>query len=253
MGRLTATSNPTDLKEIDRSRVAMTLTEISGVRRFALERLNLVGTGLPGTTMVFVIASAGNTSKRFSLGTVDSFDNKPQSLGELDSSQPLRFRVLLHAAADPKLLGSIESIRARDEAQGESLLPMEPAKLGERLWRLLIQDDGPILQFNSDVFPNALGAENFSPFGAFVLPEALRQVMQHICMEPECLSDEDSPFYIWSSWLESVGATQPPSEVSEDEDTKNKWCDEVVDCFCRKFSFASTLKITLLSGAGDRL
>ena len=237
------------MKEIDRSRVSFSISEIAGRRSLLLDRLDLSGTGLVESLKVVVVARAGNTSVRFDMGTVSNLMHEVRSLDGLDRSQPLRFRVLLHEESDPKLTASIENLRARDDSQSESLLPMEPADLGERLWKLVLAEDGPVLQFNSIVFPSAAGAENYLPFGALVLPEALRLVMEKIADDPRCLDDEGDPWSAWAGWLDSIGAERPPTD--EDEDAKSAWCNHVVDRFCVQFEFASRLQAELLRGTGN--
>lgn len=214
-------------------------------RGFTLDRLNLAGTGLPDHLTVIVVATAGNSSVRHEMGRVSSLSPGHRTLNGLDESRPLRFRVLLREKNDPKVLASVEKLRPRDEAESESLLPMEAADLGERLWKLLVTEDGPVLQFNAKVFPSASGAENFVPFGALVLPEALRQVMKKIANEPALLDDENDPWYVWADWLRRIGAQQPPGV---DEDGADTWPDEVVDRFCERFEFATRLHGDLLQG-----
>lgn len=248
MARLSARSNPTGLKEIDKGRVTLALSEAGGRRAFVLERLDLRNTDISGELKVFVVARAGNSSARFELGTVDKYTREPQQLEGLDFSHPLRFRILLHEANSPKLVASVENLRARDESQSESLLPMEGAPLGERIWRLLIVDDAPVLQFNSAVFPSAAGAENFLPFSSLVLPEALRQVMQKITEDPACLEDEESPWWPWANWLDAIGVSRP-SKI--DEEGHSGWCDEVVDRFCARSRFATSLQAELQKGSGE--
>jgi hypothetical protein len=248
MARLSAKSNPTGLREIDRSRVTLSLSEAGGVRAFVLERLDLKGTGIDEALKIVVVARAGNFNARFEMGTAGSYVREAQPLEGLDLSHPLRFRILLHEVNSPKLVGSVENLRARDESQSESLIPMESAQLAERLWRLVITEDGPVLQFNSVVFPSAAGAENFLPFSALVLPEALRQVMQKIAEDPACLEDDDSPWRPWAAWLDAIGATRPPSV---DDDEGSVWCDDVVDRFCTRCRFATALQSELLKGARE--
>jgi len=249
MGRLSARTNPTGLTEVDRKRVSISISEVAGRRSFILEKLDLGNTRLATTLCVVVAARAGNTSVRYDMGTCATLSRDPKSIDGLDRSKPLRFRILLHEKGNPKLVASIENLRPRDDAQSESLLPMEPADLGERLWNLVIHDDGPVLQFNSTVFPSAAGAENYLPFGALVLPEALRQVMERIAEEPACLDDEDDPWSAWAGWLGSIGAERPPTE--DDEEARTVWCAEVIDRFCQRFSFASRLQAELLKGVGN--
>lgn len=249
MGRLSARTNPTGLTEIDRKQVSISVSEVAGRRSFVLEKLDISNTRLPATLCIVVAARAGNTSVRYDMGTCASFIRESRSIDELDRSKPLRFRVLLREKGSPKLSASVENLRPRDDAQSESLLPMEPADLGERLWNLVIHDDGPVLQFNSTVFPSAAGAENYLPFGALVLPEALRQVMEKIADEPGCLDDEADPWSAWANWLDAIGVGRPPTD--EDKEARTAWCGEVVDRFCKRFSFASRLQAELLKGAGN--
>lgn len=250
MGRLSARSNPTGLNELNRSRVSISVSELAGRRSFMLDRLDLKGAGLADILKVVVVARAGNTNVRYDMGTASNVLHESRSLDGLDRSQPLRFRVLLHEEGNPKLVASIENLRARDDSQSESLLPMEPADLGERLWKLVINEDGPVLQFNSMVFPSAAGAENYIPFGAMVLPEALRQVMEKIADEPGCLEDEGDPWSAWAGWLDAIGAERP-SALDDDDEAKAVWCNRVVDRFCGRFGFATRLQSDLLKGAGE--
>jgi hypothetical protein len=247
MGRLSARSNPTGLVEIDRGRVSISVTESGGRRGFLLDRLDLKGMGIPEDMAVVAVARAGNTSVRYPMGTVAAFDRDAKPLDGLDRSQPLRFRVLIHSPGSPKLAASVENLRPRDDAQSESLLPMEAADLNERVWKLAVSEEGPVLQYNASVFPSAAGAENFVPFGAMVLPEALYGVMEWIADEPGRLDDENDPWFGWAAWLDSIGAERPP----EDEDAKEQWCNQTVDRFCARFGFASKLKNELTRSAGD--
>lgn len=249
MGRLSARSNPTSLRELDRNKVTLTVSEAAGRRVAILERLDLRDTGLAETLQVILVARAGSTSVRHAMGPATAFSREGKSLDSLDPSQPLRFRVLLHEQGTPRLAASVENLRARDDSQSESLLPMEPADLGERVWQLAIGEDGPVLKFNSRVFPSASGAENFIPFGAMVLPEALRQVMQAIADDPSCLEDEGSPLYPWGAWIDAIGAERPIAD--DDESEMAVWCNRVIDQFCNRCSFASRLKAELLKGSGE--
>jgi hypothetical protein len=249
MGRVSAKSNPTGLKELDRGRAAISVSDIAGRRSITLDRMDISNTGLSGSLRIVIVARAGNTSVRHDMGPASTPVKESRSIDGLDRSRPLRFRILLHAEGDPRLAATIENLRPRDESQSESLLPMEPAELGEQLWRLVLNEDGPVLQFNSQVFPSAAGAENYVPFGAFVLPEALRQVMQRIAGEPDCLDDESNPWFAWAGWIDTLGAGRPPAD--EDEDARKAWCDDVAYRFAQRFKFASRLHDELVRGAGN--
>lgn len=249
MGRLSARSNPTGLIEIERSRVSISVSEVAGQRAFTLDRLELNGSRVPGDHAVVVVATAGNTSIRHRMGSVSALERGRRSLDGLDRSHPLRFRILIHPELDPRLTASAENLRPRDDSQSESLLPMEAADLGERVWKLVVREDGPVLQFNAAVFPSSAGAENYVAFGAMVLPEALHQVMQRIAEDPARLDDDTDPLSAWCPWLDAIGAERPPAD--DDEAAQQRWCDQVVDGFCLRFGFASRLHAELTRAAGD--
>ena len=246
MGRLSARSNPTNLKEVDRSRVNISVSEMNGQRYFTLDRCDLEGLGLPENMKLICMAGAGPTSMRFELGSVSSWTRESQLLDGLDRSASLRFRLLMHEDDEPRLVASVENLRPMDDSQSESLLPMEPADLGERLWRLDLREDGPVLLFNVTVFPNAAGVENYFPFDAFVLPEALHQVIEKISEDPGVIDDENDGWSAWGGWLDAIGADRPPT--IDDEDVRQTWCKDTLKIFCDKHRFASGLRTLLTSG-----
>ncbi len=248
MGRLSTRSNPTNLREIPKNRVNISVGQNGDGRFFVLDRLDIEGLKLGGDLSVICIARAGRSSQRYELGMVSSWSHESQSLAGLDASEPLRFRIVLHEPGNPRLVASAERIRPMDDSQSESLLPMEPADLGERLWRLDLRDDGPVLLINMTVFPSAAGVENFPPFGSLVLPEALHKVLQYIAANPSCLDDDaDEAWSGWSAWLEAMGAEKPP----EDEAEQDQWCREAVANFCQRHRFASKLREDLRKGEGE--
>jgi hypothetical protein len=242
MGRLSARSNPTNLVELERSRINISVFEDKTGRHFTLDRMDLGELGMADDLRLICIARAGTTTRRYELGTASSWTKEAQSLEGLDKAATLRFRVLLHTASNPVLVATAENIRPLDESQSESLLPMEPADLGERLWNLDLREDGPVLQFNAAVFPSAAGVENFLPFVALVLPEAIRQVMQRISADPALLDDESDPWSVWGGWLNAMGLDRPP----QDEDQKQDWCIAVSAALCSKHGFATQLKAELV-------
>lgn len=246
MGRLSARSNPTNLKEIDRNRVNISVSEMNGQRSFILDRCDLEGLGLPENLKLICMAGAGPTSLRFELGTISSWSRESQSLNGLDRSASLRFRIMMHEEGSPRLVASVENLHPMDDSQSESLLPMEPAELGERLWRLELREDGPVLQFNVSVFPNAAGVENYFPFNAFVLPEALHQIIEEISRDPEKLNDDNDGWRAWGGWLDAIGADRPPT--TEDDDSRKVWCKDTLQIFCDRHRFASGLRTFLTPG-----
>lgn len=247
MGRLSTRSNPTKLQELEKRRVNISLSTNGNGRYFTLDRLDTEGLNLSGELAVICIARAGRSSRRYELGTVASWSRESQSLEGIDGSESLRFRILIHQPGNPRLVATAENVRPQDDAQSESLMPMEPADLGERLWRLDLRDDGPVLLFNVSVFPSAAGVDNFPPFSPLVLPEALNMVLRFIAADPSKLEDEGDAWSGWGEWLDEVGAARPPQE----DDELERWCREVTAIFCEKHRFASRLRQSLRQGEGE--
>jgi hypothetical protein len=250
MARTTSTSNPTGLVEIDRKDVTVDVMTVGRDRYVSVPRLNLTAYKLPATTLVVCIARAGNTTHRIELGALAAWDKASRILTDLAVDAPLRFRLLFHEAGKPMLLASCENIRPRNNSDAESLLPMEPADLGEELWRFKMQADGPVILYNREVFATASAATGFPPFQALVMPEALRQVCRELARAPARLSDESDVLFDWGQWLDGLGVDRPPG-ADEEESVRDTWVDEVVEVFAARFKFASLLRRNLAEVGND--
>ncbi len=240
MPRMTRRSNPTGLGEIANKNLQINLLDLGHERQFSLARLELSGRSIPNDARVICVARSGSSSLRYDLGRVDSWDRAPRSLADLDASAPLSFRVLIRPSGSSRLLASAENVRLRDQAQGESLIPIEIADLGQLAWRLdLDGDSGPILLVNRSVYPSAAIAENDAQFVALVLPEAVRQVCESLAEDPDGLEDESDWRFQWVDWLTGLGVQTPPPEQ---EDALERWCADIVMRFCNRHMFCSTLE-----------
>jgi hypothetical protein len=250
MKRLSTRSNPTNLKELDKKIISISTFAEKGLLHFKIDKLELGESSLESDLEIIIIAAAGNTSRRIKIGTISNYSlEDAYDLSELDSSSTLRFRLLIHKANNPKLIAVIEKITPNNDEQSDSILPMKPADLGQRLWKLeTAENEGPVLLFNSNVFPSAAGTENFLPFASLVLPDALRQVMLFIANDPDKLEDEDDAWYPWGKWLDESGADRPPADT-EDDLEKNRWCEEVVEIFCNLHKFSDNLNAFIKSTA----
>lgn len=250
MGRLSLRSNPTNLVEIDKSRVRIAVAGTAGQKSFSLKKLDVSGLGLEQDLQVICVARGGKTSQRIEMGALAEWSRDGFPLESIDGSEPLRFRVLLHRKNDPRIVASAEGLRAVDEAQSESLLPMEPAQLGERLWCLDInEDDGPVLLYNVSVFPSATGVESYLPFSALVIPQALSMVLHALASDPAGMEDESGWKFLWRRWLDSLGVDEMPKDAEESE--IRDWCKQATARFCEKYRFASSMAQALTEGAGS--
>jgi len=250
--RLSARSNPTGLKELDRKLISISTILNKNKFLFKIDKLSINEGSFNRDLKLIIVALAGKTSKRFDIGSLYKFSiDTNHDISELDMSSPIRFRLLIREFDNPKLIASIENIRPNSDDQADSILPMQPLDLGQRLWKLdVIENEGPILFFNTNVFSNAAGSENYLPFATLVLPDALRQVMQHISNEPDILDDENDIWYPWGEWLDNIGTDRPPSDL-DDEASKNMWCNEVVEIFCNLHKFSDKLNAFMKADSGN--
>lgn len=249
MARTSSTSNPTGLVEIDRNDVSIVVTEVDDARSVSLSRLEVGGYKLSPELKVVLVARAGSTSQRIELGSLGAWDRDAHSIPELDRNAALRFRVLLHEAASPKLAASCENLRARNTDRGESLLPMEAVDLGEEVWRLDMSPEGPLILFNKIVFPTASVAARHPAFAPLIMPEVVRQICRKLASNPEVLADEADVLFPWGRWLDDLGVDRPPE--SADGEDMGKWGEEVVSTFSRRYRFASKLRQNIVKEHGN--
>lgn len=240
MARTSSTSNPTGLKEIDRRHVTLAVTRKGPDRFLTVARLELAEYSLPPDLELLCIARAGNSSQRCKLGTLGAWDKSAQLLKGLDAQAPVRFRLLVHSTDSPKLVATCENIRPRSDDQGESLLPMVPADLGEELWQFECLSDGPVLLFNQAVFPTAAVASAYPAFRALVMPEALRQVCRILAAEPDRFDDDNDPLSAWGPWIDQLGTGRV--DRGDDERDRSEWVESVVKAFAETNRFASQLR-----------
>lgn len=250
MARLSTTNNPTDLRDIERNRIAIDVSPGHAAREMQVIKLDFEGLQLDPELTVICIARGGNSSQRFELGTVKNWSNSRRSLNQIHSDHPLRFRLLVRTVDSHQLVASAENIRPFGSDNIESLLPMEPGDLGQRVWRLDITDtDGPILRFNQKVFPSAGGVNSFVPFSTLVLPEAVAQIFRWIVQDPVELQDETTLRGAWSTWLMALGVESPTQDDKDDE--AGEWVNEATKRFVDRYGFSDSL-IDYLQKSGEK-
>lgn len=243
MGRLTATTNPTQLRKIDRKHIGISRFQVGENKKFQVTKLELADYSLAGDELVIAVARAGNTSQRFNIGTVGCWSNEALSLAGLDDSQVLRFRILVRKEDSPRLLASAEGIRCTGDGDIESMLPIVSTNLGQRLWSLVIADDGPVIQCNQAIFPNGESAQASVPFCTLVLPEALRQILDYLASHQELLTQDGGVWVDWSDWMTHLGIERPPA----DDELRKSWLAESVSTFCDHFRCAEQMGLYLIS------
>lgn len=229
--------NYTSRKRIARSDVVITLhNDPDGGLSFMAD---LAFTdSFPPTASVFVEAHQQSRYQRFNHGTIGNL--LPSSwlpLRDFVAEERPRFRVKVVDVEDGgrgRLLGAANGLipeMAGEEAGARvSLLPVEPAPLRHRAWRLVL-DPSPILLVNNKVGDwRAVAASD--EFRWLVFPEAVRQVLREILFEQE--QDEVEDLRRWQDqWLYFAAQLPGVGPLPEaDHVLREEWIDDVVDQFC---------------------
>jgi len=219
--------------------------DVGGQKVFQVTKLDFAKYPFAGPEKVVLVARAGNTSRRYDLGTVASWSQNSHELDGLDFSKPLRFRLLIRDDASPRLIASAENLRCSGDGDIESFFPIVTADLGQRLWRVVISEDGAELHCNERVFPSGASAEGYAPFRTLVLPEALRQVLEYLAKDPERMSGDDGVWVDWVAWMRYLKIEVPPPQ---EEEFRQAWVEESTARFCDHFKTAEDLQVFLEHG-----
>ena len=233
------TTNPTEIKRINRSDVDLSVgdkRESFTVHKLEIENLE-ISKGLP----VLAIALSGFTEERLSLGTADKLVLPVTGdLSALDPIKPLQFRIIIFDPDTKVIVASCEGITARndtDEAESVPLLPVEQQKLGERLWRLCAdQGVAPVLYVNDD--PD-LGMIKRLRLGddpivrALILPEAIQQALEHVAVS----DSEEEWRSSWLTFIAELGQPFPDEFEEKDSSEISEWAMKVVDVWLMKNPF----------------
>jgi len=200
--------------------------------------------GLPTIAKIRVEAYYGTSSMNFSFGTVRRpAAPKDTTLTEIPPGALPRFRIKV--VGDGKDRGRILALADRvvplkpedDSASPIPLLPVHFRGLGDRIWRLDLED-GPVLELNREVSGIANLARSDPSFLALVYPEIVRCVLTEIVIEndhTDPLFDEDDWMSLWLCFAGRLPgiALPPPSGRSQERlAEKREWIEQAVQAFC---------------------
>jgi hypothetical protein len=216
---------------------------------------------IPADTNVVVeaVASGSPMVLRFPFGT--AFDPKPPSSGTDITELPgdtINFTVKLVDVTQEfgRLVGLCENIQSKSpgedsECGKQSILPVAPIDLGQRVWRISYESNRPHLQVNKNVPDIMYIAQNDPRFFALVYPEVIRQVLvRSMIVEQhyEVTNDDDSWKDQWLRYaiLWHPDQEMPPADLADplDDDGREQlevWIEEAVRGFCLKKGAASLL------------
>jgi hypothetical protein len=217
---------------------------------------NFEGLELPSDAKIYIEAMSGGSPvvMRFPFGTVG--ERKPPATGTILTyltGEKVHFTLkVVEETGDHvgQIRGLAENIEPRaigdDTGIGrQSILPVNPVDLGERLWRLNFNNNRPWLEINETVHGMKDIARDDYRFFARVYPEVIRQILFRALIldgHTEVENDDNS----WQDqWLRYAIHWHPekqpppndavdPLETPENFRVLEDWIEEVVQRFCLK-------------------
>lgn len=258
MPKISRTTNPTSLKELDAKLFSVrTQTHANGTRSFWLERFDFANSGLPPGLRLACIAHAGSTEEYFELGAIESPAHLVKPINELAPNRPLKFRFVVYEHGNPRLKAFADNIRAIDEAGtlGDSLVDIEPADLGGAAWRLEVPEvkpgaDKPVLLVERQLFPTAQAAAKDPWIAVLVMPEVMRQIAGAISGNSDSLEDPEVWVSGWAEFLTSLGIGALAEDL--DDIAKAQWVEDVVAAFCAKPSMKAQFGFAIAELSGEK-
>ena len=210
---------------------------------------------LPADAKIFVEAYRRTNWMRFEFGTVGNVQAPGNlRLSEFDTHEGLLFRVRVTATANPKgrLLAEADQIspvhsKESDEETRESLLPIQPEDLGERVFRIDFTDR-PILLINNQ-FGDWRALARSPAFVCIAFPQAVQEILTRVLWIERCYETEDAADWK-AQWLKFAslipGSSEPPGE--EDENRFDDWINEAVAAFTRRHGMKNYFNMSWSGG-----
>lgn len=150
------------------------------------------------------------------------------------------FRLLVVAPGDSGLvLGLAKQLRPRDNSGNDSsrssILPVERAEIGPRLWKLELDAGAPVLLVtsNATLVPDHREFVRHPMFLALVMPDVLeRCLFWAIDRNPESIEEDESAW--WWCVLGQDLSGRPTPDAPPDSDEAQEFIVAAVDGFCRR-------------------
>lgn len=192
---------------------------------------------------VILEAQAHWTLMRFECGTIGKPRHAgPLSLSEFDSPDGIIFRLKVIGTGNAAglILGEADRIRPADREgreEARSFLAVQPAALGQVVWRLSFAGPEPLLQINERI-ADWRSFMRRADTRALILPELYRQLLFNASTNPSDIEAEDA----WQqAVLNTVPAAVGPRPTVDDEEALHLWVDDAVTSFAAKHQLLRVL------------
>lgn len=203
--------------------------------------VDLSGLILEPDAKVFLDVSRKAQSQRLPLGTMGTPTVLVNAETFFDDPAGLRYDIVVVGADDALLLAAARRVRPENSGAEESLLPIRPEDLGERLWRLELDDGHPTLEVNSNSIRWRELADS-ALFQALVLPEVVGMILTFLAEQGVVEDDDaDGPLHSWISFFGGLGVNVEDLSNELDPAARRAVIEQTVDGFARSHNFASSL------------
>ncbi|TVP98083.1 MAG: hypothetical protein EA381_13270 [Planctomycetaceae bacterium] len=153
-----------------------------------------------------------------------------------------------------RILGLADNIRpVKAETKAGSgrrgILPVEPAELGDELWRLEYRTEDVFLLVNQRVDGLVDRIRYDSAIYPLIYPTIVRDVL-HQALEAQLDDDDDADRWpaLWLRFAQDLHPERTKPPAAEGEDERREWVSEVVKSFCRDHA----LRERFVRVAGDK-
>jgi hypothetical protein len=158
-----------------------------------------------------------------------------------------------------RILGIAEHIRPQRAGKQtvtsrRGILPIEPAELGQRLWKLELHNEHDVFLLINNNAPGLIERVRSDPlFYAAIYPEVVRRILDAAIRKNVELDEEDELWpVLWLRFGKELHPTKqsPPKAGDEEEDIEN-WIEEVVDSFCEAHALKDKFLAATIGNGGE--
>lgn len=262
------TFNYTGRTRINHSDVQVAIERMPDDTRIFNFKLVLDSYGLPGDAKVYLEAYFKSSYMRFDLGTVGHQLQLPpeqRSLEQIASGDIVLFRIKVVDESEVigKILAEADGV-APVQKDGRpmskvSILPVDFEDLGSMVWRVIYDNERPVLQFNEKIPGIRDQAITPGTFFALVYPSVIRDVFTRILFVegPTDLNENSNDWKCqWMQFASKLGIAPAPTIDDDSEEYTSKqnaqlWIENVVQKFCENHTLAEMLRYEFSEGQNE--
>ena len=214
----------------------------------ATASVKLDGLDFPSDAAVILESYQRSSGMRFDCGTVGAIKvPERMRLTDMDSSGSVLFRLKIidGKAGSGRILGAANRIRpgGDEDVEGRrSLFPIKERDLGPEVWRVEIDEAGPVLALNYLVpsFKHRILESDL--LKGMILPAAFRIVLEHIAADPGVDEDDSEDWRgLWLRYLrETFGIDDDVAELDPEE--REVWVHDAVKSFCESHGLVDKIR-----------